>query len=450
MSVNIRINDAGHAALMDERIAWVHLCFGTPVPPISDGSYNHLVWQLAGDRRSDFIISSFFPESWTAAESSHVPVAQIDVSPPGWLHKKLISKAHNKLRPLRLDRPPRHLRLYLIAAAKIIRKLEERGQRIKILIWGIMPAVPELRRLLPQNFIAFAQRHYEYSSAQSFYNLCDLVIMQTPGQVEHAFTRQLSVEPVTVVIPNGAETATFAPVSVEEKHRQREKRGLPMERTVLLFPSKLTPYKGTSYLREWIQRARRELPNAHFLVAGKVHHRLGGREQAALEELFRSGGNVSWVQGVPRSSMHELYGASDVCLMPALWKEGFSMSAVEALASGLPLIATNTGCYREIVHHRVTGILCDPGQLLASGFEAIRELCQKPELVREFSLNARTYAVSRLARERTLSNFSHALDGEYHRIENTLSFPVKNVSANWEASSVMSSGMSGSRIEQVR
>jgi glycosyltransferase involved in cell wall biosynthesis len=77
----------------------------------------------------------------------------------------------------------------------------------------------------------------------------------------------------------------------------------------------------------------------------------------------------------------ELLSASDIFVLASDW-EGHPLSVMEALAAGLPVVATSAGGVPELVADRVTGILVPPGDVRALA-AALRLLVQNPRRRRE-------------------------------------------------------------------
>lgn len=80
---------------------------------------------------------------------------------------------------------------------------------------------------------------------------------------------------------------------------------------------------------------------------------------------------------VPQDTLIEYYNRADVLLNPSLWREPFGLTTVEAMARGLPVIASRTGGTAEIITPGINGVLTAPGDehALAS---AIRQLAENP------------------------------------------------------------------------
>jgi glycosyltransferase involved in cell wall biosynthesis len=105
------------------------------------------------------------------------------------------------------------------------------------------------------------------------------------------------------------------------------------------------PMKGLSDLLVALAKVRVERPDAHLVVIGRLKD-----ESAVPAQLERLGleGAVTFVSGVPDERIVELYGEAEVAVVPSLY-EGFSLPAIEAMACGVPVVATTGGALPEVV-----------------------------------------------------------------------------------------------------
>jgi glycosyltransferase involved in cell wall biosynthesis len=155
------------------------------------------------------------------------------------------------------------------------------------------------------------------------------------------------------VIPNGVELPGLPLVSPLEA---RAELGLPPEGPVIGALSRLDPAKGVSFLIQ----ALAQVNGAYLAVVGD------GPERAALESLAGSLGvssRVCWA-GHRRHAPRYL-PAFDLFVQPSL-HEGLPNAVLEAMAAGLPVVATAVGGTPEVVVDGITGILVpphDPGAL---------------------------------------------------------------------------------------
>ena len=135
------------------------------------------------------------------------------------------------------------------------------------------------------------------------------------------------------------------------------------------------PLKGLVPLLEALAKVRTERQDAHLVVIGK--HREGSSLPATLRRLGLDGA-VQFVSGITDERVVELYAECELAVVPSLY-EGFSLPAIEAMASGTPLLATTGGALPEVVGtDGDTARLVPPGDPGALA-TAIIELLGDPE-----------------------------------------------------------------------
>ncbi|HWG73076.1 MAG TPA: glycosyltransferase family 4 protein [Acidimicrobiales bacterium] len=136
------------------------------------------------------------------------------------------------------------------------------------------------------------------------------------------------------VVPIGADQDRFRPHPEVPKVAGR----------IMTTASADVPMKGLVHLLEAVAKLRTERPEAHLMVVGKARpESLAGR---AIERLGL-GEAVTFARGVSDARLVECYAESQVAVVPSLY-EGFSLPAVEAMACGVPLIATTGGALPEV------------------------------------------------------------------------------------------------------
>ena len=107
---------------------------------------------------------------------------------------------------------------------------------------------------------------------------------------------------------------------------------------------------------------------------------------------------------VPREDLAGFYAAADLLVWPAV-NEAYGMALLEAQATGLPVIAGDTGGVPDVVHHGETGLLCPVGDA-AMFSDALKMLLEAPDLRDDFSRNA----LDRTAAENDISAAAEALN----------------------------------------
>ena len=118
------------------------------------------------------------------------------------------------------------------------------------------------------------------------------------------------------------------------------------------------PMKGLAPLLEALAKMRTERGDVELVIIGKPKEK---SKIPALIDRLGLGDAVRFVSGVSTERIVELYAEAEVAVVPSLY-EGFSLPAIEAMACGVPLVATTGGALPEVVgDDGVTGFLVPPG-----------------------------------------------------------------------------------------
>jgi glycosyltransferase involved in cell wall biosynthesis len=178
-----------------------------------------------------------------------------------------------------------------------------------------------------------------------------------------------------VTIYNGVDVTRFPVASVQATAQARRAIGMPVGVPLVGSLGRLHPQKGFSDLLTAFAQVRQRVSSVRLFVAGD------GELRDDLEAQARSLGIAAAVTfaGV-RADVSEILAALDVFVLPSLW-EGMPNAVLEAMAAGLPVVATAVGGTPEVVVDRVTGLLVppqDPGALA----RAIERLLRDPGLRR--------------------------------------------------------------------
>jgi glycosyltransferase involved in cell wall biosynthesis len=178
---------------------------------------------------------------------------------------------------------------------------------------------------------------------------------------------QMSVDPHRLhVVPVGADPEVFRP---------RPDVGRVPGR-IMTTASADVPMKGLAPLLEALAKVRTERHDAHLVVIGKPK---GKSTIPALIDRLGLDGAVEFVHGVTTDRIVELYAEAELAAVPSLY-EGFSLPAVEAMACGVPIVATTGGALPEVIgRDGETGLLVPPGDASALAVALVRAL-DDPEL----------------------------------------------------------------------
>jgi glycosyltransferase involved in cell wall biosynthesis len=168
-----------------------------------------------------------------------------------------------------------------------------------------------------------------------------------------------------------SERMAIVPVGVDHT-RFRPLRGVQRQRGKLLTTaSGDVPLKGLVPLLEALAKVRTERDDVTLTVIGKLRN--GSRIPGVIDRLGLKNA-VTFEGGISDERVVELYATCELAVVPSLY-EGFSLPAIEAMASGTPLLATTGGALPEVVGtDGTTGRLVppdDPGALASSILELL-------------------------------------------------------------------------------
>jgi len=196
------------------------------------------------------------------------------------------------------------------------------------------------------------------------------------------YLRRLAPRRPVTVMYLGTDRERFSPVDPARRIEIRQRLGLPVDAFVALTVRRLFYRNGLDTLLDAAARLR---PRSaiHVVIGGS------GPERREIEDRIRADGltNVHVVGFIPDADLSEYYRAADVFVLPTRTAEGFGLVLMDAAATGVPSIATDSGAPREIVDHGVTGWLVAPGapDELA---DAIVRLFDSPKLLAAMSCAA--------------------------------------------------------------
>ncbi len=152
------------------------------------------------------------------------------------------------------------------------------------------------------------------------------------------------------------ERMTVAPVGVDVSVFRPIDGVVPVPGRLMVTSSSDVPMKGLVPLLEAVAKLRTQR-DVELVVIGKP--RAGGRVDRAISRLSLEG-TVRCVSGISDDELARLYGEAEVAVVPSLY-EGFSLPAIEAMACGVPVVATTGGALPEVVgKDGETGVLVPP------------------------------------------------------------------------------------------
>lgn len=156
------------------------------------------------------------------------------------------------------------------------------------------------------------------------------------------------------VIPNGIDLESFEDLPIKEAIRGR--LGLNNDDNLILFVGTFRPVKGLRYLIQAMNIIKQKGTSMRLMLVGY------GKERDYLKSLIEGlnlEGYVAFAGKVLNEKVPQYMAAADILVLPSL-SEGFPVTILEAMASGLPIVATRVGGLPEIIKDEKNGFLVEP------------------------------------------------------------------------------------------
>ncbi len=270
------------------------------------------------------------------------------------------------------------------------------GRDLKV-YWTFHNANFDLRRdhLRRHGWLLGAKRQAHHALYTLGSGRVDGLIAVSPEVKESILATMVGVSADKIaVIPNGVDTRRYRQSARRETTRAR--LGLSAAERVVAVVATFKEQKGHRYLIEAARALAHDFPDTRYLLIGD------GELRPDIERQIAADLGASFRLLGMRPDVPELLAAADLFVLPSLW-EGLPMALIEAMAAGLPVVATDVSGTRGVMLDGETGLLAPPGDAAALGW-AIATLLAAPERA------AHMGAAGRLRVERYFSARKQAAD----------------------------------------
>jgi glycosyltransferase involved in cell wall biosynthesis len=171
---------------------------------------------------------------------------------------------------------------------------------------------------------------------------------------DYAIDRENILAEKLQVIENGIEALEVSKIGAPERAALRKELGVATDDVLLLTVGRLTVQKGHTVLLKAIAKIPNDSPSVVFAFAGE------GKQREILKSEATALGISDRIRflGV-RKDIAQLLLASDIFVQPSLW-EGLSLAMLEALLSGIPVLATKVEGVVDVIENEQHGILVSP------------------------------------------------------------------------------------------
>jgi glycosyltransferase involved in cell wall biosynthesis len=210
--------------------------------------------------------------------------------------------------------------------------------------------------------------------------ITDRLIALTEAERQDHLDRSVGKADRFAVVPSGIDRERFGQARVQGK-QQPEWFGCPPDALVVGSVGWLTDIKGHKYLIEAIAKLKQDFPSLHLVIIGS-----GDRHDALLKQADLAGLRDAVHLLGHRDDVEACLAGMDLFVLPSL-NEGMGRALIEAMAAGLPVIASRVGGIPTVISHERTGLLVPSGDAAALA-DALRRLLDRPEWATQLGMAA--------------------------------------------------------------
>lgn len=172
----------------------------------------------------------------------------------------------------------------------------------------------------------------------------------TPSKSNKEILKSYDSSLDVIVIPNGYKETLFYPI---DKNKCREKLGLDLNKTFLLSVGNLELIKGHEYLIQAVSMLREKDLSCIIIGEGsRMYHLVNLAEKLDIKD------KIMFIGRKQHGELVEWMSAADIFVMPSI-RESFGVVQIEAMACGIPVVATRNGGSEEIITNSDHGLLCE-------------------------------------------------------------------------------------------
>ena len=151
---------------------------------------------------------------------------------------------------------------------------------------------------------------------------------------------------------------------------------------ILLYVGRLVEIKGVHHILEAMPEIINADPSIKLIIAGSPFGRRAYSDHLKnLAESIKD--HVVFTSFIPNDKIHEMFQISDLLLVPSAQNEAFGLVNLEAMSTGTPVIASNSGGIPEIIEHGKTGYLIDPSNIREDLTKHILDLLSNPSKLQQ-------------------------------------------------------------------
>ncbi|WP_227793261.1 glycosyltransferase family 4 protein [Paenibacillus guangzhouensis] len=330
-----------------------------PVPPVKGGSVEICILAIArrlAKSHKVTVISKKTSKYPNKTQDGNLTIERVDSGSPATYLRAVLAKIKGRhFDMIQVDNRPRSL------------------PKIK----KMFPSTPLSLFLHSLTFVSSPQITRQQAAQCMQY--ADVIIANSQSLKSELQHRYPKIKNRLKVVYLGTDVQRFRPPTVRERNAVRAKLGVSSA-YVVTFAGRIIPRKGLPVLIRAIQQAKKSVPNVQLLVAGNTQRKGYGAKMKKLAAQLNVPMKMAGYYAHKR--MHQFYWAGDCFVCPSQKHEAFGLVNIEAMAAGLPVVASDIGGIREIIRHEKNGILIKRFHQPSAFATAIQRLATQQKLTK--------------------------------------------------------------------
>lgn len=193
---------------------------------------------------------------------------------------------------------------------------------------------------------------------------------------------------------NGIDTSKFGKEKYKDKIQKVKKEyGILPNDKVFLYTGRIVPEKGVKELVQAFSNLKDDF-NVKLLITGSIDYGKNSTSKYLKEVSSIATQNIIFTGYIAYNEMPILYAIADVGIIPSIWEEPFALTVIEHMATGNPVIITNSGGMPELTNKKCAIMVRKDENLVQNLKEAIENVISNFEIIKNMGIEARKQSES--------------------------------------------------------
>lgn len=281
-------------------------------------------------------------------------------------------------------------------------------------ILKIKRELPDAPVWLSLHSITFIQpRFIKETQLRKALGVTEYIIVNSEYVKQVLLQRFPDLENKMIVNYLGVDEKVFAPrYSLHQAElRQKELDKLKLQgKQIILYVGRLIPEKGVHHLIQAFQRLKAKQPEAVLLIVGARSYGQNKltRYVRKLKRMSRKNSSIHFVPFTPYSVMNRWYRIADVAVVPSIGQEALGLVNLEAMSTGLPVIATKIGGIPEIIKDGKNGVLVPVENHVQHLTDALQKVLSHPSWANQLGRKGREMVENKFTWRHSAKRLSEA------------------------------------------